>query len=302
MRIRSLEVALGFAGLVTAAACQDPVELAGRGIDDGDPGDTTAQTGGSGPGFGSQPGEGGTTTTDTTGTTGAENCGGVVCDIDEVCVESGGEEMCEERDCADPDACGPTEECVPQAMDGAICEDISCMSDAECPLSRWCDTDDDLCVDDVCTPFAQRCSANDPLEVEECAPNGSGYTLFATCPGGATSSGASSECTVIDADTAGCNCVDDWDCPGSQTCEVGVCTGSSAPPTCLLEAADIQDVLPAQEIVWGGANGSNVTASTRLVNGVDVTTAPSPWASVSQVTQTPIVANLDDDNGDGLVD
>ncbi|MEM9860929.1 MAG: hypothetical protein AAF938_04885 [Myxococcota bacterium] len=241
---------------------------------------------------------------------GAGPCGGEMCEATEVCDAS---ETCVPRDCGAADACGATEECVPQDV-GALCVDISCASDLQCPIERFCDASG-VCVDDTCVPFVQRCSPTDPLVVEECAANGGGFGSFATCPGGLTSAGTASECTAIDATAAGCTCVDDWDCPGSQTCDVGTCTGSVEAPTCRLPAADITDVLPAQEVVWGGANASDVLTRLRLVDGADVPLASddppadgpapaelSPWASVGQVTQTPIVANLDDDNGDGRID
>jgi hypothetical protein len=83
-----------------------------------------------------------------------------------------------------------------------------------------------------------------------------------------------------------------------------------------LEPADLSDVLPSQELVWGSAPGGSVDARLRLVDGVDVPflgeetgdagepapAALSPWSNTPQATQVPIVANLDDDNGDGAVD
>src|SRR4029077_19733629 len=47
---------------------------------------------------------------------------------------------------------------------------------------------------------------------------------------------------------------------------------------------------------WGGPNRDNPAAH----DGTAAQT-PAPWADFSMVLNTPMVANLDDDNGDGLV-
>ena len=87
-----------------------------------------------------------------------------------------------------------------------------------------------------------------------------------------------------------CGCEDDWDCPAFTTCEVGKCVGTGVAPTCTLEPEPFTNVLPVNEIQWGGLNQTSKNA----VN------APFPLSS--QVSVVPIVINLDDDNGDGHID
>lgn len=62
-------------------------------------------------------------------------------------------------------------------------------------------------------------------------------------------------------------------------------------PTCSLPPVDFTSVLPQNEILWGGT-GQGSPAN----NAVN---APFPLSS--QACATPVVANLDDDNGDGLI-
>ena len=92
---------------------------------------------------------------------------------------------------------------------------------------------------------------------------------------------------VDGAEGAVCSCEDDWDCPTNMTCEVGVCQGTGATPTCSLEPLAFEEVLPAIEIGWGG---------TRL----DPEPMTLPFGRSTQSVISPVVANLDDDNGDGL--
>src|SRR5690606_26701834 len=134
---------------------------------------------------------------------------------------------------------------------------------------------------------------------------GAGYEKEADC---GSSANFSSACVEGGVGFAGCGCEDDWDCPGYQECESGICQGSLDFPTCRLEPADFADVLPAQELVWGSAPEGNADARLRTVDGVDVpllgdeTGEPgepdpavlSAWSNSMQATQVPIVANLDD--------
>ncbi len=72
---------------------------------------------------------------------------------------------------------------------------------------------------------------------------------------------------------------------------------------CRLPALDMADVLPSLEIHWGGVSTTDTDARLRVLNGNDVTDSPdSPWPASGQFVHTPWVANLDDDNGDGLID
>jgi len=65
--------------------------------------------------------------------------------------------------------------------------------------------------------------------------------------------------------------------------------GTGKEPTCQLAPEPFENVLPVNEITWGGTE-----AAPDAVN--------SPFPNASQVVLTPLVANLDDDSGDGLID
>ena len=79
-------------------------------------------------------------------------------------------------------------------------------------------------------------------------------------------------------------------------------------PTCSLDPMPLEEVLPAMEIMWGGLNknsANEVAAGLRQVDGEKLTGdafKTSPWPAFGQVVQAPLVANLNDDNGDGKID
>jgi hypothetical protein len=210
----------------------------------------------------------------------ADVCVGMVCNPDQHCVPVNGQGTCVNNTCADL-TCTATEICVTTPGGGAICKDISCTTDAECPVSQHCNGT--LCVDDTCTPGARTCVGD---ELHECAPNGGGAPLKYLC---GSQSYYSSPCTDPGNGDAYCPCEDDWDCPANTTCETGKCTGTGKAPTCTLPPVAFTSVLPVNEIQWGGTGVNNKNA------------VGSPFPLSSQSCATPVVANLDDDNGDGLV-
>jgi hypothetical protein len=210
----------------------------------------------------------------------ADVCVGVDCPDDQHCEAVSGQGSCVNNTCADLN-CSGTEICETTAGGGAICKDISCSTDVECPASQFCNGA--ICTDDICTAGAQTCVGQD---LHECSPNGGGEVVKFTC--GSTSY-YTSTCADPGGGDASCPCEDDWDCPQYTACEVGSCTGTGKAPTCTLPPVDFKNVLPTNEIQWGGVNQMNKNA----VN------APFPMSS--QVSMTPLVANLDDDNGDGKI-
>ncbi len=242
-------------------------------------------------------GSGGENAAGTAGSQGVEDpCAASPCPEDQRCESSGGPDFaCVPKDCATL-TCAEREECEPTAT-GARCVSIACGSDVECAPERWCDTGAGVCREDTCDPGARLCSDAD---LQECLQNGSGFERVATCLGAV---GFESVCVDQGAGSAGCTCDDDWDCPDYQECESGMCSGDPKPPTCRLPALDMAEVLPSLEIHWGGVSVSDADAKLRVVDGVDVSSeTSSPWPASSQFVHTPLVANLDDDNGDGLVD
>jgi hypothetical protein len=207
---------------------------------------------------------------------------------------------CMNNSCASLD-CKATEACV-AASDGPgfVCVDNRCSDDLGCALSQSCQQG--ICVGDRCEPGVRTCQGAGVLE---CLANGSGTIERVSCP---SAPGLVSSC-LDRAGAAACSCRDDWDCPANTNCEQGVCTGSGRAPTCFLPPLPFASLLPAAEpgFPWGGDDADGYDGS---FNAKDATSGvPSrdakglhPFRRHAQVSATPIVANLDDDNGDGLVD
>src|SRR5690606_1678107 len=66
--------------------------------------------------------------------------------------------------------------------------------------------------------------------------------------------------------------------------------GTGLEPTCKVPPSPFDELLPAAEITWGSPRG----VIPALAEG-------SPYPASTNVTMTPLVVNLDDDNGDGLI-
>ena len=119
-----------------------------------------------------------------------------------------------------------------------------------------------------------------------CASNGGEESATYVCD---SAGYFESECSDAAGGPIGCTCEDDWDCPPFTVCETGACTGTGEEPTCTLPPTPFEDVLPQLEFRWGGESVADPLAS------------DSPFAWSAQVATTPIVINLDDDNGDGRI-
>jgi hypothetical protein len=185
-----------------------------------------------------------------------------------------------DNSCADLN-CSATEECQPHPGGGAWCVDISCDDELDCPAERFCDSG--LCRDDICEAGCLRCAGN---SIERCRFDGGAWLAEATC---GSLAHFDSVCREVGPCEARCTCQDDWDCPAWMQCEAGLCQGSGREPSCRLDPEPFASVLPVPEIVWGGTQANP--------------TAPdSPFPEAVQVVMMPLVANLDDDNGDGWVD
>lgn len=194
-----------------------------------------------------------------------------------VCVDV----TCDELGCEAPLFCID----APDGQAGSVCEDRSCADDVDCGAAQYCLLNDggaSYCTDDVCEGGATRCS-DDDTGVQQCASNGSGWATKFSCESG----GACTE----EGGSAACPCRDDWDCPSYTQCEVDRCVGTGVEPTCFVPVADMEDVLPQLEFQWG----TDDLSTDKVADG-------RPFPDSAQVVMTPVVANLDDDNGDGLVD
>ena len=217
----------------------------------------------------------------------ADPCAQIACNVDQHCEIVDGSASCVGNTCADL-ACPPPQKCT-ETDGGAFCEDNSCTDDLSCDPLEFCDlsaTDGGpgVCTMDACTAGERTCNGNELLE---CAQNGSGQTSKYTCQSG--SPYFTSMCSDPGTGDASCSCEDDWDCPAFTDCEVDQCEGTGVAPTCSLPPVPFDQVLPTNEITWGGVWQSEDAVG-------------SPFASSAQVVLTPVVANLDDDNGDGLID
>ncbi|WP_437989751.1 CARDB domain-containing protein [Sorangium sp. So ce145] len=259
--------------LLAAAACGgDPDVVLPPGDGGGGTGGTSSSSGDGGGFVGSMASSG--------GAGGESGCEGVSCQEDQHCEEEDGQGTCVDNTCDDL-TCDATEVCETPPDGGARCVDIACQSDLECAFNQFCDGT--ICVVDACTAGARTCDGDSLLL---CVSNGSTTSELFTCGGSAY---FESKCTDDGAGTASCPCEDDWDCPTYASCEVGSCSGTGAAPTCLLPPEPFAGALPQSEIQWGGENRANSDA------------ANSPFKTSAQTVMTPLVANLDDDNGDGLI-
>ena len=210
----------------------------------------------------------------------ADPCATASCPKEQHCDPSSGAATCVPNDCTAL-GCKASEKCV--VVDaGAYCEDNSCKSDVDCPVTEYCNGT--ICVADVCTTGEQKCQGQELLV---CKPNGSGTQKKVTC--GSGSPYFQSTCKDDGSGNASCPCEDDWDCPQYTECDVSSCQGTGVAPTCSLPPEPFTKVLPTNEITWGGT-----FANPQAVG--------SPFPASTQVVMTPLVVNLDDDNGDGVID
>jgi hypothetical protein len=207
-------------------------------------------------------------------------CDDLECGPGQRCEVEGSEGVCIDNQCDDLD-CSELEECVAATGGGNRCVSIACDDDVDCPVARYCDGE--KCVDDACEPDTRRCDGN---EVFVCASNGGEEAATYACD---SAGYFESECSDATGGPIGCTCEDDWDCPPFTVCETGACTGTGEEPTCTLPPTPFEDVLPQLEFRWGGDSVADPVAS------------DSPFAWSAQVATTPIVINLDDDNGDGRI-
>ncbi len=235
-------------------------------------------------GIGGEGGEGGSIFVGSGGSGGTggagDLCAGVACNPDQHCEVLDGMGTCVNNTCG---MCSSTEICELTPGGGAICIDNSCSTDVQCAANQYCNGT--ICVNDICGPGTTSCVGED---LYECNANGGGQVQQYTC--GSTTY-FESKCSSMVPGMSTCPCEDDWDCPPNTVCEVGACTGTGKAPTCTLPAVPFSEVLPTKEIQWGGT-GSGSPANI-AVN--------APFPASSQVSMTPLVANLDDDNGDGLI-
>ncbi|MDX2054882.1 MAG: CARDB domain-containing protein [Polyangiaceae bacterium] len=212
-------------------------------------------------------------------------CGALNCGPGQACMLSGSTATCVNRECSQLN-CASGTHCMPHPMGGNVCA-ANCTGDVQCPAEQFCDGTS--CMPDACTPGTSVCQGN---QVLECPSNGSANQAKASCGSGAY---FTSQCAAAGG-SASCSCEDDWDCPAYTTCEVGACVGTGKAPTCTLPPLPFGSTPPAVELHWGGDGRADLVGH----DGTPGRAVP-PWGSFNQVISTPIVANLDDDNGDGLI-
>lgn len=204
------------------------------------------------------------------------------------CVEQDGGVGCADVSCDELD-CEEGEQCAADERGGHVCVDATCSADVDCDADQFC-SDDGSCVSDVCESGTRSCEGN---ELFECRSNGSAVESRYTCGSDAH---FESECLSPADGDAACSCEDDWDCPAHTVCEVDVCRGTGVAPTCTLPPTSFEDTEPAVEIHWGGnERGDDLARDGSPERNL------APWAHSAHVWATPLVVNLDDDNGDGQV-
>lgn len=291
MKFRAIQLTLsGLVSLVVAAACGGNPSVGNK--NDLGEGGSSSDGGKGGKGGSSTDGSGGTVQVPEGGTNsggaggsggkGDSACGDKTCGLGQRCeTDKKGKARCVDNECDDL-RCGKTEECRPAPGGGYYCADNSCEKDVDCPIHRFCNGS--ICVDDTCTPGEAKCDGDDIIL---CTPNGAKEE---PAPYTCESAGYfDSSCVDAAPGAAGCTCEDDWDCPNHTTCDVGLCVGTGKEPTCTLPPAPFEKLLPQLEFRWGGENRANPNAVGKAF----------PWSA--HVLSTPLVINLDDDNGDGKI-
>lgn len=213
---------------------------------------------------------------------------GLSCRLGQRCDENGDaprclDNSCEDLDCADGLDCRPIGE-----ADGHVCVGGPCSTNADCPAEEYCDGS--TCRLDTCTALDRTCDGQTLLSCDEA---GGSQAPLLTC----RSAGYfDSMCMADAAGQAACACEGDWDCPAFTVCDVGACVGTGFEPTCTLPPVDFAAVPPALELHWGG------DSPTATAHDGTAAQNPAPWPNFTHVMNTPVVANLDDDNGDGRID
>lgn len=206
-------------------------------------------------------------------------CGDLTCGVGQRCETGSGTATCVDNECTDL-SCTGLQRCAPAVGGGFYCKSIACSADVQCAPSEHCDGT--KCVEDVCEPGAQSCAGD---QVYVCSSSGGSEEARFECEGGPYF-----ESSCVDQDgRVGCSCQDEWDCPAFTQCEAGRCVGTGEAPTCSLPPVAFDEVLPTRKFRWGGTNLAQPEAVGR------------PFPSSAHVASTPLVINLDDDNGDGLI-
>lgn len=215
------------------------------------------------------------------------DCSDLTCELGTSCEVVNGAPACVAELCSSL-TCSGTQACKPAPSgNGFYCADNRCSDDLECLDTEHCGAQG-VCEADGCTAGEQRCEGE---AVQVCASNGGEFVTQITCGSAAS---FESRCSV-DGEQAYCPCEADWDCPAYTACIVGRCEGTGRAPTCTLEPAPFSEAIPSAEYGtrgghWGGKSLANVTAQ-----------EGTPFPESTQVVMTPAVANLTDDNGDGLI-
>ena len=213
-------------------------------------------------------------------------CGPATCSPGQRCANTSDGTKCVDVACSEL-TCKASERCDPHPQGGHVCANSSCSGDVECQADWFCGGGS--CKPDVCSAGARSCDAD---KVNECSANGGEVAMQFVCQSAGHFDSKCSEASGI----ATCSCLDDWNCPANTVCETGACMGTGRAPTCSLPSVAFSDSPPDVELLWGGASPEDNAAH----DGTAARTL-APWSNFSQVVNTPIVANLDDDNGDGLV-
>lgn len=220
----------------------------------------------------------------------ADACDAAGCSIGQRCeVDDDGDARCIDLECEEL-VCDDGQGCQAHPAGGHVCAAAGgCETSVDCLADEYCD-DDGACQPDVCSAGARSCDGETVLA---CDNDGSAAPPRFSC---GSSAHFATSCSDDGAGSASCTCEGDWDCPAFTRCEAGLCAGTGLQPTCSLPPIPFADTPPQVELEWGGQSQADSIA-------YDGTPARNEahWSQFAHVVNTPVVANLDDDNGDGLI-
>ncbi len=184
---------------------------------------------------------------------------------------------CRDGACAVRPDSGGTDTGAPMCPAARVCDDACCADGETCGMGRCC-APIDLCGGACCGP-------DHTCEADRCVLSCGSAETPCGAGGDAVCCGAGDLCYLGACTTPGDPCTSSRDCPDGSYCES---TAMRCLPRAMGEACEYRPPVGPLELIeewnWPPAAG------------------PGAMSSHDQVMMAPMVANLTDDNGDGVID